>query len=163
MAPSLTFKVAGAPRRVLAWFWLRLWGPRPPEGYECDGCSLSPDYFGRWKLWPACVIHDYHYREGVLGGNWHGRRTADRILRVNLERLVLDQGGARWLARLVGAAYYGRVRVWGKKSYRHWEDGEEPLSWLDRVREVWGGWEPTDEAADHAARTVLAGHAGDEE
>lgn len=36
-----------------------LQGPKVPKGFECDGCTMSPD---AWFYW-ACRIHDYEYAE----------------------------------------------------------------------------------------------------
>lgn len=32
-------------------------GERPPKGFACDGCTMSPDWF--W--FEACVYHDWAY------------------------------------------------------------------------------------------------------
>ncbi len=123
-------------------------GPKPEAGFPSDGCSTSPDtwwlrtvFSGAWvraKLWPGCHIHDYHYREGPLAHNWGGRREADRVLRINVRRLMRAQGASRRKAERVAWLYWGRVRLWGASSYRHWDDGEQPLSKWHRFREAYG-------------------------
>ena len=137
------FHVAGEPLQVGAVFWEALEGPAPPETFECDGCSRSPDFYRTWtlksyKLWPACIIHDFHYRTGCLGGNWKARWEADRIFRQNMVTLLRMQGAGAVRQRTLSWLYWGRVRIWGASSYRGWADGEEPLNRLQRFREVYG-------------------------
>lgn len=141
MAPSLRFIVSGEELRVSRDLWTPLEGPKPPEGFPCDGCSNSPDTLPTGaKLWPACVVHDYHYRtEGVLEPRkWAARRESDWILRRNLNRLLRAQGVGRWRAGKVAWGYWFAVRRFGASSWQHWPEGEEPLSYWQRVRETWG-------------------------
>jgi hypothetical protein len=91
-------------------------------------------------LWPACVIHDYHYRTGILGGVWRSRQMADSIFRHNLVTIIRLQGGNAITAQSLAWLYWGRVRVWGKWSYRHWDDPKAALPWYQRVLEAWGLW-----------------------
>lgn len=136
--------VSGKELFVSARIWSRLEGPRPSLDFECDGCSHSPDVYTtatgrRFKLWPACVIHDYHYRTAdVLTRDAAGRREADRIFRENLARCIALQGGSKLAQRRLSWLYWGRVRIWGASAFQHWAEGAEPEGWLARVREVWG-------------------------
>lgn len=137
--------VSGKSLYVSAKLWLSLTGPRPPRRFECDGCSWSPDvYFPlgsskTFKLWPACVIHDYHYRtESIFTRDAAGRAKADRILYENLKKCVAFSGGGRVAQHRLAWLYWGRVRIWGASAFQHWREGEEPEGWLKRVREVWG-------------------------
>lgn len=142
MVPSV--RVSGKRLYVSPILWASLSGPRPPSGFECDGCSHSPDSYhtitGRvFKLWPACVIHDYHYRTaGVLTRDAAGRREADRIFFENLRLCIAHCGGNAFDQRRLSWLYWGRVRVWGAKAFQHWAKGAEPLGWFKRMREVWG-------------------------
>jgi hypothetical protein len=124
--------------------WEAMTGPKPdPELFtESDGCSKSPDYWktigGKlFKLWPACVIHDYHYRRGVLGGTWSSRMLADAILRRNIRQLVLLQGGTHTQAARIAWMYWATVRVASARSFC-FGAGDVPLGWWARVREVAG-------------------------
>ena len=141
------FKVGGKRIAITSDLWFSLLGPRPNHDFECDGCSNSPDSYhtitGRvFKLWPACVIHDYHYR--TKGGlisltrDAAGRREADRIFRENLRLCIAHSGGSKFDQRRLSWLYWGRVRVWGAKAFQHWVEGAEPLGWFKRMREVWG-------------------------
>jgi hypothetical protein len=141
---ALPFRVSGRVLYCSTNLWASLDGPKPAHGlFESDGCSGgAPDVYRTWngkayKLWPACFIHDYHYRYPVLDSGAPGRKRADDILRANIRRLVWLQGGSKWTAKRVAWLYWGRVRVWGVSSYQHWDEGDEPLGFLKRVREAW--------------------------
>lgn len=155
--PPIIFEVSGHLLAVSDLLWRPLLGPKPAEGFSCDGCSWSPDKLGRRKLWPACVIHDYHYRSGLLGGTWHARRLSDRRLARNLYTLLRMQGAGQTYAKLAARAYYGRVRIWGAGSYAYWDEGEKPRGFLARVREAWGSWEPTEEAVRRVGLALREG------
>lgn len=138
------FKLSGNRVFVTANLWDSLEGPRPPAGFECDGCSWSPDVYyplgstRTFKLWPACVIHDYHYRTAdVLTRDAAGRAEADRILFENLKRCIAHSGGGRVAQNRIAWLYWGRVRMWGASAFQHWRDGAEPRSWWERLKEVW--------------------------
>lgn len=151
IAPSL-FRVSGKELECSFTLWSALEGPKPalPMDWESDGCSGgSPDVWRTWrglrifKLWPACVIHDYHYREPVLQHTAAelvravaGRKYADNTLYRNLYALVRMQGGGKFIARRIAWLYWGRVRIWGADSWQHWDDGK-PLGFWARVREVY--------------------------
>lgn len=141
---KIAFDVSGEMLEVSSDLWLMLQGPKPPAGYSCDGCSHSPDRYisaiGRriYKLWPACVIHDYHYREAtVLTRDAAGRAEADRVLYENLLTCVRYYGGSNFDARRIAWLYWGRVRMWGASSFQHWAQGAKPVGWWRRLREVW--------------------------
>lgn len=155
----MRFQVGGQELAVSDAFWEALHGPKPGEWFSCDGCSWSPDAYrtltGKvFKLWPACVIHDYHYRtdslrlslDSNLGlgrylsipGDAAGRRTADAAFRGNLQALIRLQGGSAARQRSLSWLYWGRVRIWGARSFRHWAPGQEPLTWWRRVKEAYG-------------------------
>jgi len=146
--PVRTFVVGGNALEVGDAYWSLLEGPKPPSGFACDGCSMSPDAWTTWrgrtyKLWPACVVHDYHYRTrvlrvaGLLPGTAAGRKQADDALYRNITALVRAQGGTAFEAHRIAWVYWGRVRVWGAGSYQHWDEGAEPLSRWARIKEVW--------------------------
>lgn len=58
---NLLVKVGGEERPVPTFVASQMLGPRPPHGFECDGCSYSPDYLFGVPLWIACVWHDVPY------------------------------------------------------------------------------------------------------
>jgi hypothetical protein len=143
-APPVEFVVAGERVQCSAFLWDALEGPKPmPAGFtESDGCSKSPDYWvtiggKRFKLWPACLIHDWHYRSGVLGGTWASRSRADQILRHNIRQLVILQGGSQTQAMRIAWTYWAGVRL-ASAPFFCFAAGEAPLSWCDRLREVLG-------------------------
>ena len=79
---GVTFFVRGVPRSFPREHWNRLIGPKPPDGYATDGCSLSPDYLATRPVWPACIIHDWHYT-GVVSrwrADWRFLRNVYRLL-----------------------------------------------------------------------------------
>lgn len=142
----LGFRVGGHDLAVTRRLWRLLEGPKPAEGFKCDGCSWSPDSWAGYKLWPACVIHDYHYRtadlRGVPGGGVPGtaagRAYADATFRRNLVTLLREQGCGPVRSQRVAWIYWGRVRIWGASAFQHWSAGEKPASRWQRIREVWG-------------------------
>jgi hypothetical protein len=137
--PAITLVVAGRVVQVSLRLWEQLEGHElVADGYSCDGCSNSPDSWRGYKLWPACVIHDRHYDpDSPLGTGWEGRREADAILRRNIVRLVLAQGGSRTEAHRIAWLYWGRVRIWGQSAY-FFDKTEQPESRWERFREVYG-------------------------
>lgn len=134
----LIFQVSGKPRVVSRRLWNQLEGPRPGEDFPCDGCSNSPDYWKQFILWPACVIHDYHYREAVFGKGWRARMKGDAIFRRNMVTILRLQGCGATEARSLAWFYWGRVRVWGRKAYRRGKGTENALPWYKRLGEAWG-------------------------
>jgi len=138
---GLGFLVSGELRLVETALWRELEAGssgKPAEGYSCDGCSLSPDWWRGRYLWPACVIHDWDYREGRPdGATWADRRDADARLRRNLSLVLRHQGASRVTAGSVAWLYWGRVRIWGAANYA-FATGEQPLSRWQRFREAYG-------------------------
>lgn len=137
----LAFNVSGDVLFCSFTLWSALLGPKPalPMDWESDGCSGgAPDTFGRFKLWPACVIHDYHYRYTTgLPNGWQGRKQADDALYWNLHTLVKLQGGGKLRAHRIAWAYWGRVRMWGQDSWQHWDHDDKPRGFWARLREVY--------------------------
>lgn len=140
------FRVSGRELLCSSYLWNALKGPKPalPMDWESDGCSGgSPDTWRTWrgrsfKLWPACVIHDHHYRHGVPGlSGAAARKYADDTLRHNITVLVRRQGGGRFTAQRIAWLYWGRVRIWGVSSWQHWDHGR-PLGFWARVKEAYG-------------------------
>lgn len=136
---NLIFQVGGKSRACPRRWYAALEGPRPdPQSFSCDGCSSSPDVWRGRLIWPACVIHDYHYRTGILGGTWRARAKADRKFRRNTVTLLRKQKLGAAQSRAIAWLYYGRVRIWGAKAYRYWAPGEHALPWWRRVGEAYG-------------------------
>lgn len=148
---SLTFKVSGHELECSSRFWFALAGPLPelPTDWESDGCSGgAPDAWRTWrgrhyKLWPACFIHDYHYRYGaeehpdVFPSGAIGRLKADAFLRENLRRMIRFQGGGWIDQKRISWLYWGRVRIWGCTSWQGW-NGNLPSSKWARFKDVYG-------------------------
>jgi hypothetical protein len=140
----LQFCVSGRVLFCSRKLWAAMEGPIPqPDLFESDGCSNSPDVYRTWsgkryKLWPACFVHDYHYRYlTALGTGALGRKRADYYLHQNIRTLVALQGGGKWDQRRISWLYWGRVRVWGATSWQSWIEGEKPLSVMARLKEAW--------------------------
>ena len=132
----MKFIVNGRKRHYPEELWENLIGEKPPPGFTCNGCTNSPDYFRRFFIWPACIVHDFHY-SGVLGGSWASRREADRIFYKNLKIELIDQEAPWALSATLPWIYWGRVRLHGAGHYP-FSEGESPQSWWQRFREVYG-------------------------
>lgn len=146
---NLLFQVGGKTRACPRGWYRQLEGPKPdPTTFVCDGCSNSPDTWRGLLIWPACVIHDYHYRTGVLGGTWRDRALADLKFRRNVVSLLRLQGLTGWRANVLAWIYYGRVRIWGRSAYRFWEEGEHALPLWRRIGETYGIVKPRSEGPD---------------
>jgi len=141
-------RISGADRVVPYYLWALLIGPRPkPTTFlESDGCSISPDTIGRLRrffgkgrailLFPACWIHDAHYRRlADLGGNWTARRKADWFLAQNLYALCRAQEVSRTGASTIAGTYWTAVRLFSAASYT-FDEGQAPLTRFQRWREV---------------------------
>lgn len=87
-------------------------GPVPPEYFEGDGCSFSPDLWFR----EACRIHDWEYKQlrhlDPTSNEWRkGRIKADENLKENIRILstyMLDSEG-----KVVFRDHYWLYRYWG--------------------------------------------------
>jgi hypothetical protein len=92
MSTPLRFRVHGLDTYIPSDWWEAMEGPRPPEGFGCDGCSHVADYWGDYDLRPPCLVHDYHFGRDVPVGFGE----ANAIFRRNT-RTVLRLQGAGWL------------------------------------------------------------------
>jgi hypothetical protein len=139
--------VSGETLEVSLRLWSALKGPKPPAGFECNGCTLSPDTLpGGLKLWPACVLHDYAYSPArPLGGTWASRRRADVIFRRNLYLCARIQGKSRLRATYVSATYFRAVRLFGGSLFP-FEEAEKPRGWWSSLRERFGAFKAVDGA-----------------
>jgi len=62
--------------------WRKIWRDPPIHPFKSDGCSLWPDKWGDYDLYPACFVHDIKY--------WCGYRVERSArLKADLE-LALD-------------------------------------------------------------------------
>jgi len=107
-----------------------LYGPVPPEDFEGNGCTLSPDLWFR----EACRIHDWEYvlldeidKNTVKGlFEWENKRKiADKNLEKNIELLstcYVDDNGFlikrefKWYYKYgykLSKIYYRAVRAFG--------------------------------------------------
>ena len=79
-------------------------GDKPPDDFESNGSSYSPDVVCGIDIRPAAHFHDYHY-SGQLPGTHDeaARYQADQLFRLNLRTCGL---------RLLAWVYYSRVRLW---------------------------------------------------
>jgi hypothetical protein len=123
--PDICFRVSGRTLQFDRKLWDLLEGPKPEEGWECNGCSFSPDFWyspwtkQKYALVMACIIHDWHYsKTKPLGPGWRARMQADAILRRNLRIIVVYQGGTMGESERIAWLYWGRVRLWGRPAWR---------------------------------------------
>ena len=130
----MKFKVSGEIRHYPKRLYNKLEGLKPPEGFECNGCSCSPDYWRGKPIWVGCVLHDYAY---VLGNTWADRYDADKNFYYNLKKILIEKGISNIEATSAAWLYWGRVRLWGAQHF-NFSDKEEPLSFWQRFREVYG-------------------------
>lgn len=137
-ASVIEFKVSGRSLQFDRRLWFQLEGPKPQEGWECNGCSFSPDFWlsirtgKRYPLVVACVIHDHHYsEEKPLGAGWKARAESDAILRRNLRRVIVRNDGSLGESERIAWLYWGRVRLWGGRA---WRGGP---SLMTRLKRVW--------------------------
>lgn len=138
MRDAVVLEIAGDLRAVSRKWWVQLQGPLPPEGYSCDGCSWSPDWFHGWKLWPACAIHDFHYRTEALGSDALARARADVALRANLQTLLRIQGAPAWRRNAIAWAFWSRVRIYGARSFDQGTGAPDERNFFRRVWETYG-------------------------
>ena len=134
--------------------WAKLEGPKPPDGFECNGCGPQGHWFVSWLVpdrvagicvAPACAIHDYSC---ALAGNRSDFADASAELGRNVEH-ILRAGDFQRLARLVGFfmlvnasmlvawGYYltGNRRAkdimfdFAEGAKRHWTPGGAAMDW----------------------------------
>lgn len=91
-------------------------GPKPTSSFVTNGCTASPDYLDGRALWPACVIHDYHYSPQ---SPVNSRLRADSILGVNIFRLLRLQGTGWFKSISVGVVYTTACQSLGKPFYKY--------------------------------------------
>lgn len=136
--------------------WGLLLGPKPPDGFRCNGCGAGgaalaagvPDSFLDVPLWIGCSVHDFHYsKDAPLGGTWESRQLADWLLGINVELLLRSGDVNPITARAVSYAYRGRVRMWGSKAFRGWAPGEKPEGLWQRMQDAYGLFIPRDPRA----------------
>lgn len=73
---------------------LILVGPKPPDDFKDDGCSMSPD--GWWK--PACRVHDWEYELIRQSGIYQEIEKIDRA-RGQIKKINADlRSGPVWEA-----------------------------------------------------------------
>lgn len=91
--------------------WARMEGHEGiPATFVSNGCTLSPDRWDGFALWPACHVHDWDY---LQAGGIMDRARADARLRRNLVTLMENQGAGALRARRLAWAYWAGVRVGG--------------------------------------------------
>jgi len=139
MSGKIKFVVSGRKLLFEQTLWLALEGPKPEEGYGCNGCSFSPDRWWLHKVWVpvvlACIVHDNHYdTHKPLGTGWRARQKADAILYRNLKKIIWYHGGTIGQAERIAWLYWGRCRLWGGKAWR----GDAP----GFFRRLWNVWRP---------------------
>jgi hypothetical protein len=93
-------------------WWEALEGPHPPSGFPNDGCTVVPQRHGRVALWPACVIHDWHY--SPLCEEITFQIVADYKFMQNLYKVQRLQGVSRVRASAVALKRFAGVQKFGK-------------------------------------------------
>lgn len=113
---GIVFTIAGSLRECPSAWWSRLVGPKPENLWGgCDGCTSSPDYWMGYAVWPACVIHDWHYCDE---GPDIPRILADLIFRINIWRVLRAQGCPRYRSAYVALAYWSAVAASGRRYFK---------------------------------------------
>lgn len=132
------FKVSGDMRRAPVAWWFAMEKPEGgvPDGFECNGCSCSPDWWLGRVLWLACFVHDWEYSVPGSVGTREGRRAADARFRRNLQTVLQMQGVGWFRRRRIAWLYWGRVRVWGASHYP-FAPYQKPESKWQLLREAW--------------------------
>ncbi len=115
MSDTISLLVSGVYRTLPKPIWDKLLGPKPDEDFVNNGCTMSPDMVMGKPVWPACVIHDYHYNAPFKTS----RDVADRIFRENIKIVLQAYGMNFLLARLLAFFYYRAVRRAGKPFYNN--------------------------------------------
>ena len=133
----IVFQVSGKRRVIDPALWDELRGPKPPENFESNGCTMSTDRYGRVQLWPACVIHDWHYESGCLGKDWSGRRLADLIFYQNTMICCRMQGLGPVRSQWIAAMRWRAVRLLGARRYA-FASAEVPQGTLQELQEEIG-------------------------
>lgn len=86
------------------------------DGYESDGCTLSPDRIGKWRLVIPALFHDPWYAEiDEIASAWGWSRAAVRRLGDELFACIaVATGTPRWIARvyLTGIRAFGGFVRW---------------------------------------------------
>jgi len=120
---KIEFEVGGQKCRLPVTMWQQLVGPHPLPHFKCNGCTASPDWLikvrcglglGLYAVWPACVIHDYHYNGRIR----LTRKEADDRFRENLWRVLRMQDCPAIRAWVVSRVYWAAVRLLGKDHYK---------------------------------------------
>ena len=115
---------------------VELAGPVPPNDFQDNGCGpktrlgllmrLIPDGIRRflvgkkydWSL--ACRYHDYHWKLAAKGREGMTYGKADRLLRVNMQRLLASQGATRYWRFLLSGLYWTGVRIGSALRLAEW-------------------------------------------
>ncbi len=112
---ALYFRVSGELRECPADLWANLLGPTPPNDFECNGCTDSPDFWKGIPTWIACRRHDWHYNHRCLPRV--PQVLADLYLRLNLWRVARYYEAPWWRATYVCTVYWTAVRIAGSMAY----------------------------------------------
>jgi len=109
--------VSGRYRPYPRSMWKRLEGPKPWPGWDdegrSNGATWAPDSILGKRVWPAAVIHDFHYNSGGI----LPRRVADAVFRRNTKNCLEWDGVPPFFSGLLSLLYYLGVRTLGRGSY----------------------------------------------
>lgn len=115
MQPPVRFYINGKAHFVRVSTWNRLLGPKPPERYACDGCTGVPDSMWSFDVWPACVIHDWHYDpDGPEIRRW----VSDIVFGLNCYITLRIKGAGRILSASTAWSYYKGVAFLGAPFFK---------------------------------------------
>ncbi len=104
-------------------------GPKPPDWFESNGCSRSPDVLFGVDLRPAAHWHDWGYSLASVDVTDPRPRTEQT--RYERDQEFLANIKTCGLRRPFRAAYYYRLRLWGHFAYEY-TPGFEPNRWSPR-------------------------------
>ena len=160
MDEKILLIINGRRVRVPMSVWDLLAGPKPRNGYICNGAGpdrlgpgrigralgwivnrLVPDEIHGWNVGIAAAIHDHEYG---LGGNWTDRRRADWNLARNIVTVISEAEcfGARASLSaprvfLIATLYWLGVRLGGWAAFNY-ATGQGPRGRAQRLRERLG-------------------------
>lgn len=91
------------------------------DGYQSDGCTLSPDEIGNWKTVIGALFHDPWYQSiSEISKCWGWPEGCVRKLGDELFACILiGTGTPRWIARvyLTGLRWFGGITRWVGASF----------------------------------------------
>jgi len=120
MNETIPIMINGGFRDIRRDWWDELIGPKPPKRFDNDGCTLAFDYWHGLMVWPACVIHDWHYSAQIERevANPPSRFMSDYAFFMNTYKILRLQEVGRVRAIAHATKRLVAVRKLGKEHFR---------------------------------------------